>query len=96
MSAERVSRIRPAGFANEKTAGWAGGRKDGGITARHILQRPLLRGVIHVHEAEALGIAVLPFEVVQQRPAEIAAHMTAEEACERLRAMLDKTKEQIK
>src|SRR3954449_6407085 len=32
------------------------------------LHRPLLRAVVHAHDPEALGVAVLPLEVVQQRP----------------------------
>src|SRR3954453_22624345 len=47
------------------------------IPERGALQRTLLGGVVDAHDAEALVVAVLPLEVVQQRPRVIAAHIHA-------------------
>src|SRR5881392_3585672 len=41
------------------------------------LRNSPLRGVVHVDDAEPLGIAVLPFEVVEQRPDVVAADVDA-------------------
>src|SRR3954469_18516620 len=47
------------------------------IPERGALQRPLLRGVVDAHDAEALVVAVLPLEVVQQRPRVVALDVHA-------------------
>src|SRR3954454_13278658 len=47
------------------------------IPERGPLQRALLRRVVHAHDAEALVVAVLPFEVVQQRPGVVALDLHA-------------------
>ena len=41
------------------------------IPAARILNGPFLRSVIHVHEAEPLGVALGPLKVVQEAPVEI-------------------------
>src|SRR6266516_6095378 len=40
-----------------------------------VLQHALLGGVVNVDQAEALGVALFPLEVVQQRPDEVAAQV---------------------
>src|SRR4051812_10962098 len=47
------------------------------IPERGALQRPLLRGVVDAHDAEALVVAVFPLEVVQQRPRVVALDVHA-------------------
>src|SRR5690606_878820 len=47
------------------------------VEARARLGRALLRLEVHVHDAEALRVAIGPLEVVQQRPGEVAAHVHA-------------------
>src|SRR6478735_12056689 len=47
------------------------------IPERGALQRALLGGVVDAHDAEALVVAVLPFEVVQQRPRVVALDVDA-------------------
>ncbi len=47
------------------------------IEMRARLRRALQRLVVDVHQAEALGEAVGPFEVVEQRPGEVAADVGA-------------------
>src|ERR1700735_4111011 len=47
------------------------------IKLRAELGRALLGGVVDPGEAEALGVAAAPLEVVQQAPQEIAAHRCA-------------------
>src|SRR3954447_12297213 len=47
------------------------------VPERGPLQRPLLGLEVHAHDPEALRIAVLPLEVVQQRPRVVAADVHA-------------------
>src|SRR4051794_30380106 len=47
------------------------------IPERGALQRTLLGGVVDAHDAEALVVAVLPLEVVQQRPRVVAPDVHA-------------------
>jgi len=62
-----------------------GFREQGGaVASNHLgiepgagLERPPLSGEIDVNQPEALGIAVGPFQIVQQRPGEIAAQVDA-------------------
>ena len=42
-----------------------------------VLRDALLRGVVDVCDAESLGIAEIPFEIVKQRPHEIAGQRHA-------------------
>src|SRR3954470_20040085 len=44
------------------------------VPERRPLQRPLLGLKIDAHDAEALRVAVLPLEVVEQRPRVVAPH----------------------
>src|SRR5665213_3825148 len=46
------------------------------IEAGAVLERALLGREVHVDDAEALGKAVRPFEIVQQRPVHIALHLS--------------------
>src|SRR5215204_3879557 len=41
------------------------------------LRDPPLRRVVHPHDPEALAVPVLPFEVVEQRPREVALDVDA-------------------
>src|SRR3954462_1549393 len=43
-----------------------------GVPARAVLRHPLLRRVVHVHDAEALGVPLGPFKVVHQRPHKVS------------------------
>src|SRR3954454_17201367 len=47
------------------------------IPERGPLRDPLQRLVVHAHDPEALLVAVLPLEVVEQRPRVVAAHVDA-------------------
>ena len=47
------------------------------IEARARLGRALLRREIDVHDAEAFGESERPFEIVEQRPCHVAAHVAA-------------------
>src|SRR5438874_7375050 len=47
------------------------------VPVPRVLDRPLLRLVIDVNEAETLAVAVSPLEVVHQRPVEITADVHA-------------------
>ena len=46
-----------------------------GVAARARLERTPLGGEVDVHDAEALGVAQGPLEVVEQRPDEVAAQV---------------------
>src|SRR5262245_49942282 len=52
-------------------------RGDLPVERRGELRRALLRGIVHVQQAEAGAVAVGPFEIVHQAPMEIAAHRHA-------------------
>ena len=56
------------------------------VPERAALGNPLLRVVVHAHDAEALVVAVLPLEVVEQRPGVVApdVHAVAHGAAQRL------------
>ena len=58
--------------ARWRLARWA--RRKSRYQQRAVLQRALLRGVVDVHDAEALGVARGPLEVVQQAPHHVAGH----------------------
>src|SRR5688572_5664063 len=47
------------------------------VKPRAGLRHAPLRLEVHVHDAEALGESERPFQVVQQRPGEIALHVAA-------------------
>src|ERR1700755_2533301 len=47
------------------------------VPERRPLRRALERGVVHAHDPETLVVAVLPLEVVEQRPRVVAAHIDA-------------------
>src|SRR5690348_12829327 len=48
-------------------------RNDARIEVGAVLRRALLVLEVDMHDAEALRIAMRPFEIVQQRPREVAA-----------------------
>src|SRR5436190_376218 len=50
---------------------------DTAIPSSAVLRDPPLRGVVHVHQAEAGHVALGPFEVVEQGPDEIPAQVDA-------------------
>src|SRR5436305_14291913 len=47
------------------------------VKPRARLRRSLLRGVIDMYDAKALGVAETPLVVVEQRPREVAAEVDA-------------------
>src|SRR4051794_16993549 len=47
------------------------------VPERAALERALLSLEVHAHDPEPLRVAVLPLEVVQQRPCVVAAHVDA-------------------
>ena len=47
------------------------------VPPRGVLHQPRAGRVVHAHDAEALGVAERPLEVVQQRPEEVAANVDA-------------------
>src|SRR5437899_12163449 len=53
------------------------GGNDRRVVSPGLLDRSLLRRVINVHETEALGVAVRPLVIVEQRPGVIAAQVHA-------------------
>src|SRR5699024_3527833 len=50
-------------------------RDDVAVPVPRVLACPFLRGVVHVDEAEAFGVAGRPLEVVHRRPYVVAAHV---------------------
>src|SRR5262249_39699579 len=48
-----------------------------GVPARRGLRDSSLRRIVHIDKSKAMGIARAPFEVVEQGPHEVAAHVGA-------------------
>src|SRR5690606_14671284 len=68
----------PVPSASSRDAGFpAAGGDRVAVPVRAVLPGALTGGVVDVDEAEALGVAVGPFEVVQQRPREVPADVGA-------------------
>src|SRR5262245_18680593 len=53
------------------------------VPAERVLRRAALRREIDVDQPEALAVTLRPFEVVEQAPREVAAHVGAARARER-------------
>src|SRR6266542_4446573 len=72
-----VGRGRPVLICGSLRVAEAAGADHLAVPVGAVLPGPPLRPVVDVHDAETLGIAISPFEVVQQRPDEVAANVHA-------------------
>lgn len=74
--AQEALRLRPPWRAGSGQAGSIG-FDHAGVPVGGILQDTFLRRIIDEDHAEALRVAFLPFEIVEQRPVQIALHGNA-------------------